>query len=292
MTTVIPIRILMVIAAALFSQNSAIDSSSLGEPASVETPLASVETPLASATVGAPRVIADIILPGTELVAKPIAGDPEMIVQVIDAIPHGDAYRYTIRFSGLEPGPHDLADWLARKDGSELGELPAIPIAIESLLPAGQVTPNQLPEGWIPGMGGYKVFMGIAATVWGLILLALIFAGRGKKQKVETAGPPTHSLADLLKERLDAGLENKVTPQQYAELERMLFSMWRKRLGYESLPLEDAMAKIKSNSQAGPLMVQLENWMHRPESDNQNVDLPKLLEPYRDLSAEELEAAG
>ena len=276
MATLVPVRILLFVVASFLAQ---------GEAGEAPT------EPLASATVGAPRVLKDIILPGSKLVAKPLAGDPEMIVQIVDAIKHGDSYRYTIRFSGLEPGPHDLADWLVRADGGESGEVPPIPVEIETLLPAGQVTPNQLPEGWIPNMGGYQVLMSIAAGLWGLVLLVLIFGGRGKKAKVKTAAPPPQTLADLLKERLEAAFENKVAPQQYAELERMLFSMWRKRLGYESMPLEQAMTKIKANEQAGPLMLQLENWMHRPDADNQDVDLSKLLEPYRNLSVTELEAA-
>jgi len=277
MSIAIPVRILLMVLASFVAQADSNDTDS--------------SKPLASATVGAPRVIEDIILPGSEMVAKPLAGDPEMILQIVDAIPHGDSFRYTIRFSGLEPGEHNLADWLARKDGSAAGELPAIPVTIESLLPAGQITPNQLPEGWIPNMGGYKVVMAVAVAIWSLVLLALMFGGRKKKVRQEESGPPPRTLADLLKDRLEAAFENKVGPENYAELERMLFSMWRKRLGYESLPLQEAMTKIKSDEQAGPLMVQLENWMHRPASDNQDVDLSKLLEPYRNLSVNELESA-
>lgn len=277
MSIAIPVRVLLIVLASFVVQADSNDT---------DTP-----KPLASATVGAPRVIEDVILPGSEMVAKPITGDPEMIVQIEDAIPHGDSFRYTIRFSGLEPGDHDLADWLMRKDGSAAGELPAIPVTIESLLPAGQITPNQLPEGWIPNMGGYKVVMTVAAAIWGLVLLVLMFGGRKKKDTKEESVAAPRSLADLLKDRLEAAFENKVGPEKYAELERMLFSMWRKRLGYESLPLQEAMSKIKSDEQAGPLMVQLENWMHRPASDNQDVDLSKLLEPYRNLSVNELESA-
>ncbi|WP_148618585.1 hypothetical protein [Mariniblastus fucicola] len=273
-------RILIVIAMSIVVQG---DSST--SPDSTE------EQALASPTVGAPGVLSDIILPGGELVAKPLTGDPAMIVQVVDAIRHGDSFRYTLRFSGLEPGPYDLTEWLVRKDGEEKGELPAVLVEIKSLLPAGQITPNQLPEGWLPRMGGYKVVMIAAAGLWSLVLLALIFGGRGKKAQNVDSGPPPRSLADLLRDRLEAAFESKVAPQQYAELERMLFSWWRKRLGYESMPLDEAMVKIKANEQAGPLMRQLESWMHRPAKDHQNVDLAKLLEPYRSLPVDELEAS-
>jgi len=247
--------------------------------------------PLASATVGAPATLKDVVLPGSELIAKPLSGDPEMIVQIVDAIPHGDSFRYTIRFSGLEPGEHDLAQWLKRKNDSGNGDLPKIPVSIESLLPAGQITPNELSEGWLPSMGGYKVIMTIAAALWSLVLFALIFGGRGKKARVQDAGPAPQSLADLLKTRLEAAFGNNVDKQQYAELERMLFSMWRKKLGFEEIPVQEAMAKIKANSEAGPLMIQLENWMHRPADENEQVDLAKLLEPYRNFSVDALESS-
>jgi len=245
--------------------------------------------PLASATVGAPAILKDVILPGSELVAKPLAGDPEMVVQIVDSIAHGDSFRYTIRFSGLEPGKHNLAKWLKRKDGSENGTLPKIPVEIESLLPAGQITPNELPRGWLPNMGGYKVLMWVAAGLWSLVLIALIFVGRRKKKELQESSLPQESLADLLKTRLEAAFDNKVPSQQYAELERMLFSMWRRRLGFESLPVDQALAKIKANPESGPLIIQLENWMHRPRDENEQVDLAGLLEPYRNFSVDELE---
>jgi len=91
---------------------------------------------LATATVGVPVTVSDVILPGSELVAKPIENDPPMIVQVLDSIQHGDSFRYQFRFSGLEPGTYDLGDWLIRKDGTETGELGSVPIEIHSLLPA------------------------------------------------------------------------------------------------------------------------------------------------------------
>ena len=242
-----------------------------------------------SATVGAPMTLSDVVLPGSELVAKPLAGDPAMIVQITDSIRHGDSWRYTFRFSGLEPGPYDLSEWLIRKDGSPVGELPEVPVQIESLLPAGQVTPNELPTGWLPSLGGYKVVMTVAVVLWSLVLLALLLGGRRKKQHVEVASVPKRSLADMLQERLEAGFKNKVPPEQYAELERMLFSWWRKRLDLESVPADKALARIRNDDQAGPLMVQLEQWMHRPNGTAQDVDLSKLLEPYRDLPVTELE---
>lgn len=247
--------------------------------------------PLASTNVGVPQTISDLVLPGGELVVKPIDGDSAVVLQIVNAFKHGDSFRYTIRFSGLEPGKHDLADWLVRKEGSASQPMPEIPVEIESLLPAGQITPNSLSQGWLPQMGGYKVLMIAAIAIWGLVLLTLFFGWRKKPVEAAESEVSQRSVADLLRERLEAGLDNKVAPQQYAELERMLFSWWRKRLGYDSLAPEVAMAKIKENAQAGPLMVQLENWMHRPEENSRDVDLGKLLEPYRELPVAQWEVS-
>lgn len=241
-----------------------------------------------TASVGARAIVKDVVLPGTELMAKPLEGDPAMIVQVAKVIPFGDSFRYELRFSGLEPGDYDLSQWMIRKDGTETGELPAVPVKIESLLPPGQVVPNELQSGWLPRLGGYRNVMISAVVIWSAILLVLIFGGWRKpiEEPDNTVKPKT--LADLLQERLQAGFDNRVEPKQYAELERMLFAFWRRRLSLESASPESAMSQIKEHDQAGPLMLQLEQWLHRPQQ-NQVVDLAGLLEPYRSIGAEEWE---
>ena len=254
------------------------------------------DSPLVTTNVGAPTMLTDMVISGGELVAKPLQGDPEMIVQILEATPHGNSFRYAIRFSGLEPGQHDLADWLVRKEPADDADIEPVLVEIESLLPSGQVTPNELQRAWIPRMGGYRWIVSLLALLWGLILLTLIFVGKKNASAVLQTETRPQTLADLLKQRIEAALEDQDQSegegdhQQHAELERMLFSMWRRRLGFESLPIDEAMAKIKSDSEAGPLMTQLENWMHQPSERNQDVDLAKLLQPYRSLSVDELEA--
>ena len=237
-----------------------------------------------SPTVGAAGVIEQVILPGTELIGKPISeGDP-IVVRVVNVFPHGDSFRYDIRFHGMEPGEFNLIQWLERKDGSSVAQLPAIDVTIRSLLPPGQIEPNGLESGWIPRMGGYRVLMWGAIGLWGLGLLALIFAKR-KKPVLETVHERELTLADLLKTRIEAASENQMDKRQYAELERMLTAFWRKRLGLESESTHVALAKIKEHVEAGPLMRQLETWMHSPDS-GRNVDLASLLVPFRSLPAD------
>ncbi len=239
---------------------------------------------LRSPTVGAAGHIDQLVLPGPELVGKPLVeGDP-IVVRIVDVFPHGDSFRYDIRFHGMEPGKYDLVKWLVRKDGSEVGELPEIPIEIISLLPPGQIQPNELESGWLPRLGGYRNLLIAAVVLWLLVLLSLIFLGR---KKPEPAAEPEHqlTLADLLQTRIEAALANRMEPKQYAELERMLFAFWRKRLNLEDQATAVALVTIKQNDEAGPLMNQLERWLHSPHP-SKDVNLAELLKPFQNLPAD------
>ncbi len=235
-------------------------------------------------TVGAPGRIDQIILPGTELAAKPIVDQDPMVVRITGVFPHGDRFRYDLVFHGLEPGEYDLSEWLVRKDGSSKADLPAIPVEVRSLLPPGQVEPNALETGWLPRLGGYRNLMIAAIALWTLVLLGLIFLGRTQPQVADPQPQPA-SLADLLQARLQAAAENRMPKQQYAELERMLFAYWRQRLQLDATDPAEAWKKIREHPQAGPLMQQLELWMHSPHPDRQ-VDLAELLQPFRNLPAD------
>lgn len=232
-------------------------------------------------SVGAAGRVEQVVLPGSELVAKSVSDNDPIVVRVLGVFPHGDGFRYDLQFNGMEPGQYDLTQWLERKDGSELGELPPIAVEVRSLLPPGQIEPNELELGWIPRLGGYRnVAIGLA-VIWVAVLLGLIFGGR-KKALTAEAPVPHESLADLLRARIDLALQNKLDSRQHAELERMLFAFWRRRLALDSVPAPLALAKIKQHAEAGPLINQLEEWLHRPDA-NRDVDLASLLQPYQNL---------
>jgi len=237
-----------------------------------------------SPTVGAAGRIEQIILPGSELVGKPIVDGAPIVVRVVNVFPHGDSFRYDIQFHGMEPGEYNLVNWLERKDGGSVSDLPNIDVSVRSLLPPGQVEPNGLESGWIPRMGGYRILMIAAIALWVLGLLALIFAKR-KTPMIEVIEEQQVTLADLLQQRIEAASANQMDPRQYAELERMLTAFWRRKLDLESVPTHIALEKIKAHSDAGPLMRQLETWMHSPVR-SENVDLGELLKPFRSLPAD------
>ena len=241
-------------------------------------------------SVGVAAELDSVILPGTELEGRALFDDAPMVVQVKNAFAHGDSFRYDLRYQGFEPGDHDLSKWLVRKDGSSTDDLPEIPVKIRSVLPPGQQKPNDIDSAKLPSVGGYTLLATIAVVAWVLGLLGLIFIGRSRKKKTKLEETEV-SLADLLKDRLAAAEKGEMTSGQYAELERMLFSMWRRRLGLEDIAASEAVQKIRENEKAGPLMRQMETWIHSPNRDT-NLDLAELLKPYRDIPASELESSG
>ena len=241
-------------------------------------------------TVGAPGRIEQLFLPGSELVPQPIDDKSPIVLRVLQKFRHGDGFRYDFQFVGLEPGDYDLSQWLVRADDSPTDDLPAIPVTIRSLLPPGQVEPNRLETGWIPRMGGYRRVMMAVALLWLLVLAGLIFAGR---KRVDQGPPPEPelTLADLLTARLADAMENRMPREQYAELERMLVAFWRKRLDLDSLPTSQAIQQIRQHPQAGPLLRQLEEWLHSP-TPPPDLDLPRLLESCRRISVTDTELNG
>ena len=241
-------------------------------------------------SVGVAAKIESVILPGTELEGRPLFDDAAMVVQVENTFVHGDSFRYDLRYQGFEPGEHDLSKWLVRKDGSSTDDLPPVMVTVRSLLPPGQKNPNTIETGGLPYVGGYKLFAIFITVIWVAVLLGLIFIGRTRKKK-QVSEDVTVSLADLLKDRLQAAAANEMDSGQYAELERVLFSMWRRRLGLEEMPAAKAMQSVRSDENAGPLMRQLETWIHSPKRDP-DLDLASLLQPYQNIPASELKSPG
>ena len=242
-------------------------------------------------TVGKTTELVDVILPGPKLVGKPIDDREPVVVRVTDAIAHGDGFRYRLEYQGMEPGNFDLTQWLVRKDGQPSTDLPSIPVQIRSLLPPGQIKPNELQVGWLPRMGGYKVLVIVLAVLWTLGLLGLIFLGRKRKPDELAEEAPT-TLAAMLKQRIQTACDNTAGSKELAELERMLVAFWQKKLNLESESPHQAIVKVRQHPDSGGLMRKLETWIHQPKTngaDDQDVDWETLLAPYRDLPADTLE---
>lgn len=237
-------------------------------------------------TVGMPATIRQLVLPGTELEAIPLRDrETPVVVRIAEVYPHGDAFRYDLIYYGLEPGAFDLRTYLRRKDGTGTAELPPIPVTIRAILPPGQIEPNAPARPRLPRLGGYRWLLLGLGTLWVAGLAAFLMVGPARARLVARPAPAPLTLADQLRPLVEQARNGTLPPRQFADLERLLIGYWRRRLHLEDMGAAEALATLKKNEEAGPLIRQVEDWLHRPGAAR-DVDVAALLEPYKDLGAE------
>jgi hypothetical protein len=242
-------------------------------------------------TVGMPARIDQLVLPGTELEVKPLDDRKlPIVLRIVEVYPHGTDFRYDLVFYGLDPGTFDLRDYLRRKDGSSTAHLPPLPVTIRPLLPAGQIEPHPLQISETPWLGGYRVMLTTVGVLWVAVLAVILFARRRghADNRQELAKPLT--LAQRLRPLVEKAVAGKLSHAQCAELERSLLAYWRTRLKLETMNPAEAIQRLRKDAQAGPLLEQMELWLHRP-GPSASVDVARLLEPYQNLPPDALEAA-
>jgi hypothetical protein len=231
------------------------------------------------ATIGMPARIDQLVLPGSELEVRPLDDRKTSIVlRITGVFPHGTAHRYDLVYYGLDPGTFDLRNYLRRKDSSSTDDLPPIQVKIDSVLPTGQIQPNPLELREAPSLGGYRVLLVVVGILWAIGLGAIILVGRRHRRRMREDRPLT--LADRLRPLVERAMAGMLSQPERAELERLLLSYWRTRLNLVESKPPEGFALLRRHPEAGPLLTQLENWLHRPGL-SEPVDLTALLEPYR-----------
>ncbi|MGL6073608.1 MAG: hypothetical protein ACRC8S_05540 [Fimbriiglobus sp.] len=246
-----------------------------------------------SASVGVTVKMESVILPGPELEVKPIdSKKTPIILRITRTYPHGSDFRYDFEWYGLDPGDYDLKDFLQRKDGKPLGTLPATPLKVTAIRPPGQVEPNALVLTESPRIGGYRLVLIGLIVAWVLGLVAIVFSFFFPRRRI-TEGPTEKpvSLADKLSPLVEGAMRGELSTNQLASLERGLFAYWRKRLRLDATDPSEAMNRLRNDADAGPLLNQLENWLHRP-GQQETVNVAELLKPYRNLRPDEVDLSG
>lgn len=242
--------------------------------------------------VGVPRWSREVVLEGSLLEVRPPSLETALILRIDSASPHGTAWRYDIEYYGLEAGSYDLTQFLKRKDGSELAGLAPIMVEVESGLPPGQVLPNQIQSGETPELGGYRKLLWILGGAWLLLsALWLLKSQRLKQRDPEFTASAPLSLAELLAPLVERGMAGELPTAEQAQLELMLIAVWRKRLKLEGADVGDALRTLKAHPEAGPLLLELERWLHSPDAAS-DLDLNTLLKPYHGLSLDEWDEAA
>jgi hypothetical protein len=239
--------------------------------------------------VGIPAKIENLVLAGSELEVKPLDDRrAKVVVRITSAQKHGTAHRYDLTYYALEPGTYNLIDFLQRKDGTPIGELAPITFVADSSLPPGQVLPAEQSPRPVASMGGYKWWLIAAGIAWLLVMLAIIFVGRKKPVYAEMLSGRPVSLADRLRPLVERGLAGQLSLEERADLERSLIGFWTRRLQLEKVRPAERFARLRSDLNAGPLLEQLESWLHKPGPQD-HVDLAALLRPYKNMPADALD---
>lgn len=249
----------------------------------------SADAPKAT-SVGFAERIKDVYIPGLPVEVKPLTDrKTPVIVRIVRSEPVDKGYRYELEYIGLEPGTFDLRPYLHRADRADIDKLPELRVTIESVLAPGHVLPNDLKAKATPRPGGYSLLLIAGGVVWAMGLFAILFLWRGRRKQAANAKAP-RSLADHLRPLVEAALAGRAQTTQLADLERSLIRFWTRKLGLAKERPVEALGILRKDPQAGPLLVQLETWLHRPER-TATIDLSKLLEPYRQLPPDALEVA-
>ncbi len=220
-------------------------------------------------------------LPGTLLVPKPVVPKMPILLRIADSRPHGTLIAYDFRYIGLEPGRHDLRNYLVRSDGSPTNDLPSLPVVIASVLPPGHdglLIPTPPSAG--RRLGGYRVALVTVAILW--VLLLIPFLKRTHAVGSAPANPPTSTpaLADQLRPLIERAATGRLDTGGKARLEMLVLGHWREQLHLEHLSPAQSLTQLRGHPEGGVILRLLEDWLHRRPSQ-QAVDLEPLLAPYR-----------
>lgn len=237
-----------------------------------------------TSTVGFPKLIFQHKITGTKVVAKPITDRTQpVIVRIVETYPHGSDFRYDIEYKGLEPGTFDVAEYLERDDGS-IQPIPSIEVKVFPILAKNEVQPYKLPQSRSRFRSYYLPLLLVLGAVWLVGLLMILFYGRGKT-KQPSREQKQLTVADRMRPLIDAAIAGQLTPQQQAELERVLSGFWSKKLRLNHLSADELRQKLREHEEASLMLNQIDSWLHRPATDPTNaIDVNELLKPYQAIS--------
>ena len=159
------------------------------------------------------------------------------------------------------------------------------------MLPPGQIEPHALSPRVAPRFGGYRARLILAGLAWSIGLVVILFLFRRKDvaaEEVETSRPLT--LADRLRPLVERAVSGQLDSAGQPELELLLIGYWRRKLKLEQTDPAQLMVTLKNHSEAGPLILQLESWLHKPGGAPE-VELGILLRPYQMIPVDNADEA-
>ena len=122
----------------------------------------------------------------------------------------------------------------------------------------------------------------LLGAIWTAGLVAILLWRKKKPlgDQQDSKAPPT--LSERLRPLVAQASEGKLSSDDRAKLERLVIGHWReKRPDIAVLTPAGAMAKLRTDPAASPLILALERWLHARESKTSEAEIAKLLTPYQ-----------
>jgi len=249
--------------------------------------------PLAASSGGAASKFRTSTAAGSA-VSDPAALMPPVRVRIAEVKEDGNARIYDLRFIGEVEGLHDLRTSLERIDLGPRRNLPHAFVEVTGYFTDATFTAELTDAEKLTvasRIGGYAKRMMLLLGLWAVpLVLALVWllvgflskqrAARSQRQRELAAVAAAPTLAQQLRTLIEAIIAGRDTTENKARLEAMLVRFWRARLNLIGKPLPEALAILRGHPQAGELLRELDNWLHRPPGTGRQINVAQLLEPY------------
>lgn len=206
----------------------------------------------------------------------------------------GEGKTYRLDFIGAIAGEFDLRDTIEGVDGPLPADVPPLRATVFTQLPADHGT--DLFEVARPGFDLESHYGAALWTLGALWVSVPLIVGARRLLRARPAPPPAppppaRTLADQLRELVELAMAGGMTVAEQGRLELLLLAHWGERMSLQSLPVPEAVARLRRDPVAGGLLLAVESWLH---SGRQVAPVPEsrvaeLLAPY--LHVPELVAA-
>ena len=204
---------------------------------------------------------------------------------------------YRLDFIGAVAGTFDLREYIEGVDGPLPADVPALIVKVETQLP-----PNHGTDVFEGNARGFDLEAHYFTALWALgsawVVVPVVIAVRRMLRKPPPAPvvvqTPAPTLADQLRELVLQAVGGGLGIAEQGRLELLLLAHWRERLALQSLPLPEAVMRLRSDDTAGRLLREVERWLHAAPAPAPvpEARLQELLAPYVDVPAVELNRGG
>ena len=235
-----------------------------------------------TSTVGIETALS-VVLPLSGLCPRPVHPRDPLILRIRKQIPlSSGGARYQLLYTGFVPGKHDLSEYLVTGSGLPPAHpLPSIHVSIQSVLPRehdGRLDP--LFPFRLPWRISYRWCMTALWVFWLMILAVLVWMRRPRQTEAPPPPPPpTPTLVERLRPLVERAAQGTLDLEGKRRIDMLLLHYWRDALELDDRDIATSIGRPRLHPQAGPLLTQIERWLHSPQPVPL-AEIQRVLEPF------------